>query len=129
VPIRQPARFGNDKLNVTTSWRRTRDIVLAPEDTMTKELDVMCGCVTEAQAILRDHLECGLHSPAETLVRLQRVLSDEGLLRALYTAGYFPGTTPPVSHLHADQGDAVNCSCPIWLRLEFLSEEFPSDPA
>jgi hypothetical protein len=51
----------------------------------------------EAQAILHDHLESGKHSPAEALAKLQRVLSEHGLLRALYDVGYFSPTTPPVS--------------------------------
>jgi hypothetical protein len=57
----------------------------------------ICDSVAEAQAILHDHLECGKHSPAEALAKLQRVLSEDGLLRALYDVGYFPPTTPPVS--------------------------------
>jgi hypothetical protein len=90
---------------------------------MTKDLGVICECVNEAQAILHDHLECGKYSPTDALTRLQSVLSNEELLRALYTAGYFPATAPQLSHLHTDEGDAGDCSCPIWLRLEFLSEE------
>ena len=46
------------------------------------DLFLICDCVAEAQAILHDHLECGNHSPAEALARLQSVLSEEALLRA-----------------------------------------------
>jgi hypothetical protein len=51
----------------------------------------ICNSLAEAQAILHDHLECGNHSPAEALAKLQHVLSEDGLLRALYI-GYFPST-------------------------------------
>jgi hypothetical protein len=63
------------------------------------DLFLICDCVAEAQTILHDHLECGKHSPAEVLTRLQRVLSEEALLRALHDVGYFPRATPPVSRL------------------------------
>jgi hypothetical protein len=63
------------------------------------DLFLICDCVAEAQSILHDHLECGKHSPAETLARLRSVLSEEPLLRALYEVGYFPATTPSVSRL------------------------------
>jgi hypothetical protein len=63
------------------------------------ELFAICDSIAEAQAILHDRLECGKHSPAEALAKLQRVLPEDGLLRALYDIGYFPATTPPVSRL------------------------------
>jgi hypothetical protein len=50
----------------------------------------ICDSVAEAQAILHDHLECGQHSPAEALAKLQCVLSKDGLQRALYDVGCFP---------------------------------------
>jgi hypothetical protein len=59
----------------------------------------ICDSVADAQAILHDHLECGKHSPAKVLAKLQRVLSEAGLLRALYDIEYFPATTPLVSRL------------------------------
>jgi hypothetical protein len=63
-------------------------------------LFLICDCVAEAQAILYDHLECGKHAPMEALARLQRVLSEDEVLRALYAVGYFPATTPPLSALN-----------------------------
>jgi hypothetical protein len=50
--------------------------------------------LAEARAILHDHLECGKHSPPEALASLQRVLSEDGLPRALYDIGYFPSIMP-----------------------------------
>jgi hypothetical protein len=49
--------------------------------------------LAEAQAILHDHLESGEHSLREALASLQRVLSEDGLPRALYDIGYFPSIT------------------------------------
>jgi hypothetical protein len=62
------------------------------------DLFLICDCVAEAQAILHDHLKCGKHSAAEALERLQRVLSEEPLRRALHDVGYL-SPTPPVSQL------------------------------
>jgi hypothetical protein len=56
---------------------------------------VIAEAVSEAQAILHDHLECGRHSPEETLTRLSLVLSEKTLLKAMYDVGYFPASTPP----------------------------------
>jgi tRNA isopentenyl-2-thiomethyl-A-37 hydroxylase MiaE len=56
---------------------------------------VIAEAVSEAQAILHDHLECGRHSPQEALARLNLILSEKSLLQAMYDVGYFPSSTPP----------------------------------
>jgi hypothetical protein len=61
------------------------------------EVFAICDSIAEAEAILHDHLECGKYSPAEALVKLQCVLSEDGLLRALCDFGYVAPATPPVS--------------------------------
>jgi hypothetical protein len=56
---------------------------------------VIAEAVSEAQAILHNHLECGRHTPQVALARLQAVLPEAPLLRAMYDIGYFPASTPP----------------------------------
>jgi tRNA isopentenyl-2-thiomethyl-A-37 hydroxylase MiaE len=51
--------------------------------------------MSEAQAILHDHLECGRHTCVEALTLLNRVLSEKTLIHAMYDVGYFPDSTPP----------------------------------
>lgn len=57
----------------------------------------ICDRVAEAQAILHDHSECGRYTPEEVVAKLDSLLCEEGLLRAMWDVGYFPeGTAPPV---------------------------------
>jgi hypothetical protein len=49
----------------------------------------ICERVAEFQALLHDHLECGKHSAAEVIAKAQSILSEDGLLRAMWEVGYF----------------------------------------
>jgi hypothetical protein len=51
--------------------------------------------ISEAQAMLHDHLESGVGAPADVLARVNKVLSDRRLMRALSHAGVFPRENPP----------------------------------
>ena len=62
---------------------------------MQDKVFAICERVAEAQAVLHDHIECGKHSAADVVSRINALLSEEGLLRALYDVGYFPANTPP----------------------------------
>ena len=55
----------------------------------------ICDRVAEAQAILHDHLECGKYTPQEALQKLQAVMSEDGLIYAMWKVGFFPPNNPP----------------------------------
>jgi hypothetical protein len=55
----------------------------------------ICERVTEVQALLHDHVECGKHSAADVISKGPAVMSESELLRAMFDAGYFPHNTPP----------------------------------
>ncbi|HEX4409611.1 MAG TPA: hypothetical protein VH206_12640 [Xanthobacteraceae bacterium] len=50
----------------------------------------VCERVSEAQAILHDTLHDRKMSPAAAVEKLQALLSEAGLLEAMYEIGYFP---------------------------------------
>jgi hypothetical protein len=50
--------------------------------------------VAEVQ-VLHDHVECGKHSTADVVAKVQAVLSESALLRATFDVGYFPPNTSP----------------------------------
>jgi CDP-diacylglycerol pyrophosphatase len=45
--------------------------------------------VPEVQALLHDHVECGKHTAEEVLKKVQQIISEDELLRAMYHVGYF----------------------------------------
>jgi hypothetical protein len=47
------------------------------------------------QALLDDHIAGGKHSAADVMAKVQAVLSESELLRAMFDVGYFPPNTPP----------------------------------
>jgi len=49
----------------------------------------ICERVAEVQALLHDHLECGKHLAVEVVAKMQAVLSESELLRAMSQVGYF----------------------------------------
>jgi hypothetical protein len=49
----------------------------------------ICERVAEVQALLHDHLGCGKHSATEVVAKMQAVLSESELLRAMSQVGYF----------------------------------------
>jgi hypothetical protein len=49
-----------------------------------------CERVAEVQAMLHDHIECGKHSAADVVAKVQAVLTEWELLRAMFDVGYFP---------------------------------------
>ncbi len=57
--------------------------------------NVVAEAIAEAHAILHDHLEFGVDEPADVLAKVNRVLSERTLVRALYDAGSFPRENPP----------------------------------
>ena len=57
----------------------------------------VCERVSEAQSILHDHFEGGKLSATETLEKLRALLSEPGLLDAMYYIGYFPKHAQTVS--------------------------------
>jgi hypothetical protein len=66
--------------------------------------------IAEAQAILHDHLDGGVGSPADALARANLVLSERTLIRALHDTGFMPSNNPPdatsplpIRHRTADQ--------------------------
>jgi len=76
----------------------------------------ICDSIAEAEAILHDHFEYGKYSPAGALAKLQCVLSDDGLLRALYDVGYFPPATLPVSAQLALRRQLLPVKTQAWMR-------------
>ena len=57
----------------------------------------ICERVAEVQALLDDHVAGGQHSAADGVAKLQAVLSESELLRAMFDVGYFPPSTPLVT--------------------------------
>ena len=55
----------------------------------------ICECVAEVQALLDDHIAGGKHSAAD-VAKVQAVLSEAELLRAMFDVGYFRPNTPPI---------------------------------
>jgi hypothetical protein len=56
---------------------------------------MICDRVAEAQANLHDHSECRRYTPEVVVARLEALISEEGLLRAMANFGYYPSDTPP----------------------------------
>jgi hypothetical protein len=54
----------------------------------------ICQRVAEVQALLHDHVEFGKHAVADIVAKVQAVLSEPELLRAMFDVGYFPPNTP-----------------------------------
>ena len=50
--------------------------------------------MAEAQALLHDHAECGKHTAADVVAKVQAILS-EAPLQAMIDVGYFSPHTPP----------------------------------
>jgi hypothetical protein len=50
----------------------------------------ICERVAEAQTLLNDHIEGGKHSAETVVAKLNALLSEAGLLRAMWQIGYFP---------------------------------------
>ncbi len=59
------------------------------ENPMKDAAFTICDHLTEAQAILHDHLECGRLTPLEALQRVNKILSEPRLLLAMQGVGYF----------------------------------------
>lgn len=58
----------------------------------------ICDRLAEAQALLHDHLESGRFTSDEIVKKLAALMSEEGLLRAMWQLEYFsPDTPPPVT--------------------------------
>lgn len=55
----------------------------------------ICERVAEAQALLHDHVECGKYTADEVVRKVSALLSEAGLIRAMWEVGYFPPDTPP----------------------------------
>jgi hypothetical protein len=62
----------------------------------------ICERVTEVQALLHDHVECGKHGASDVVAKAQAILSEPELLQAMYDVGYFPANTPPTSEAEQD---------------------------
>jgi hypothetical protein len=54
----------------------------------------VCERVSEAQAILDDHINGGKLTAAEAIEKLQALLSEPGLLEAMHHIGYLPKRLP-----------------------------------
>ena len=55
----------------------------------------ICERVAEVQTLLHDHLKCGKHTAADVVAKVEAVLSEHALLRAMFNVGYFPPNTSP----------------------------------
>ena len=58
----------------------------------------ICERVAEAQALLHDY-ECGRHSAAEVVARLQALMTEVQLLHAMHAVGFFPPRSPMPENL------------------------------
>jgi len=56
---------------------------------------VIAAAVAEIQAALYDHYRCGNHTSAEVLAKINRLIYDPTLIRAMYDLGYIPAFSPP----------------------------------
>ena len=54
----------------------------------------VCERVSEAQAILDDHINGGKLTAAEAIEKLQALLSEPGLFEAMHHIGYLPKRHP-----------------------------------
>ena len=55
----------------------------------------ICERVSEAQALLNDHIEGGRLTASELVRKLNALFEEQGLLRAMYDVGFFE-IPPPV---------------------------------
>jgi hypothetical protein len=55
----------------------------------------ICERVAEVQAILDDHVAGGKLTAKEVVGKVHAVMTEPGLLRAMFDVGYFPPSTPP----------------------------------
>lgn len=62
---------------------------------MSDPLHVICDALTEAQAVLEDHVAGGKWTADEVVARLHALLGEDELLRAMHACGYFPPRTLP----------------------------------
>jgi hypothetical protein len=53
----------------------------------------ICERVSEAQALIHDHVECGKPTAEEVVARLRALFEEQTLLQAMYDVGYFPQNT------------------------------------
>ena len=57
----------------------------------------ICERMAEVQVLLHDHSECGKDTATDVVAKVQAVLSEPELLRAMFDVGYLlPNTMPPV---------------------------------
>jgi hypothetical protein len=57
----------------------------------------VCERVSEAQAILHDHINGGKLTAAEAIEKLQALLSEQGLFEAMRYIGYLPKRAPQLT--------------------------------
>lgn len=55
----------------------------------------ICERVAEAQAMLNVHIEGDRFTADELVRKLAALMTEDGLLRAMWEVGYFPPDTPP----------------------------------
>jgi hypothetical protein len=67
---------------------------------MKESVWAICERVAEVLALLDDHLAGGKHTAADVVARVQAVLTEPDLLRAMFDVGYFPPNTPPPVECH-----------------------------
>jgi hypothetical protein len=90
-----PVRRGFAKLLTRDKARQVAGNIakLAADATPGAALTI-CERVAEVQALLNDHIACGKLSAANVVAKVQSVLTDPDLLRAMFDVGYLPPNTP-----------------------------------
>jgi hypothetical protein len=56
---------------------------------------VIAEAAAEVQAALYDHYRCGKRTSAEVLAKINVVMHEPTLIRAMYDLGYIPAFSPP----------------------------------
>ena len=61
---------------------------------------VICDVMAEIQALVEDHRATGKLSPTQLVTKIETLVSQRTLLRAMYTVGYFSANPQPMGALH-----------------------------
>ena len=61
---------------------------------------VICEAMAEIQTIIDDHRAFAKETPAEVVQKIERLVSERPLLRAMWSVGHFTENTPPADALH-----------------------------
>jgi hypothetical protein len=66
--------------------------------------NVIANAVAEVQVALYDHFRRGKYDSAELLLKINMMMYDPALIRAMYDLGYIPANSPPEANFTLPAG-------------------------